>query len=625
MLKDITTPAQIRDMNIKQLQELAAEIRRKLVQTVAHNGGHLASNLGVVELTLALHSVFSCPEDKLVFDVGHQAYVHKLLTGRAQSFDTLRQAGGLSGFPRIDESEYDTFNVGHASTAISAALGMARARDLKGEKHAVVAILGDGALSGGMCYEALNDAGQSKTPLIVILNDNEMSISPNVGAMSGYLTELRQSNPYRWTKRTIRSGLDKLPLLGQPIMEFLEKTRNWMRNLVVDGQFFEALGFEYQGPIDGHDMKRLKRVFRRAYASDRPVLVHVITQKGKGYEPAEHAPDEFHGIAPFYVDSGRRINKDTPSNGQIACGLLCELAERDDRIVTVCAAMANGTGMTDFMLNYPKRFFDVGIAEEHAVTMAAGLAVSGFKPYVAIYSTFMQRAYDQILSDVCLMNLPVTLLLDRAGLVGADGATHQGVYDLSFLSSMPNMTIAAPRDMSDLMRLIQFSQSHDGPMAIRYPKDSCYMGPNMRRAEPLKLGEWELLHEGKDAIILATGCMVEVALNTAIELSGRQFECGVVDARFIKPLDEEMLQSLLGKTKLLVTLEQNSVQGGLGSMVMQRLSDWGEDFPVMAIGVPDRFIEQGTITQQLEDCEMTAEQLTTRILRRAGKGNAHGA
>ncbi len=622
MLEQITSPEQIRSMDNRQLESLAAEIRQHLIETVAKNGGHLASNLGVVELTLALHAVFDTPKDKLVFDVGHQAYVHKLLTGRFERFDTLRKAGGISGFPRPSESDYDSFSVGHASTSISAALGIARARDLLGEQSSVVAVVGDGALTGGMCYEALNDAGQSRTPLIVVLNDNEMSISRNVGALSGYLTGLRQSNPYKAFKRALRSGLDRMPLFGKPLMRFLERVRNTLRSLLVDGQFFEALGFEYQGPIDGYDIDRLKRVLKRAKAANRPVLVHVITQKGKGYIPAESDPDSFHGIAPFLVENGQTIGKSTPSCGSLVADMLSDLADQDSRVVAVCAAMASGTGLDAFREKHKTRFFDVGIAEEHAITMAAGLASKGMKPYVAIYSTFMQRAYDQILMDVCLQNLPVTLLLDRAGLSGPDGATHQGVFDLSFLSSMPGMVVVAPRDRHEIARLIALSAHHDGPMAIRYPKDCADMGPNMTRTEPLSVGEWELLNEGKDVMILAVGAMVEVALNTAIELAGKRVQCGVVDARFIKPIDEALLLQVAQSTRLIVTLEQNSEIGGLGAMVLRSLSRMDIQIETMVLGVPDRFIEHGTIAEQLEDCALTPHQLAQRILERGRQRDA---
>ncbi len=622
LLENIHSPGDIRALTEPEMDRLASEIRRELVHITSQNGGHLASNLGVVELTLALHAVFDCPKDALVFDVGHQAYVHKMLTGRFRQMDTLRQSGGIAGFPHRDESEFDVFTVGHASTAISAALGMARARDLNGDANAVVAIVGDGALTGGMCYEALNDAGQSKTQLIVVLNDNEMSISPNVGALSGYLTGLRQSNPYRAFKRGVRSALERVPHVGKPVINFLSKLRDAVRGFVVDGQFFEALGFDYMGPIDGADTERMMRVLRRAKAANKPVLVHVVTQKGKGYLPAEDRPDEFHGVAPFYIESGRQKGHGAEANGKLMAEKLADLADRDERVVAVCAAMANGTGLAAFERRHPKRFFDVGIAEEHAVTMAAGLACGGKRPYVCIYSTFMQRAYDQILMDVCLQNLPVTLLLDRAGLVGPDGSTHQGVFDLSYLSAMPNLVVAAPRDWHEFDRLLDLSLTLSGPMAIRYPKDSCDMGPNMMEKGELKVGEWDLLNEGADATILACGSMVELALAAAIELSGLGIECGVVDARFIKPLDDACLKKVDGQTGLIVTLEENARVGGFGASVLLRLSELGCATDTLVLGVPDRFIEHGQIDQQREQVGLTPTAIAQAIRQR--RGGAHG-
>ena len=446
-MREIREPSELKKMSVRELQALAGEIREEIIHTVAEQGGHLSSNLGAVELTLAVHYVFDAPEDKLIFDVGHQAYAHKLVTGRLEAFRHLRQHGGASGFPQSDESEYDAFTAGHASTAISAALGLARTRDIMhGENH-VVAIVGDGALTGGMCYEALNDAGRTNTRLIVILNDNGMSIAPNVGAMSRYLTHLRQSKRYRAVKRGIRRGLSRIPGVGIPLFHFIERLRDMLKSLLVDGKFFSALGFEYIGPIDGHDLKHMIRVLKRTKDSDQPVLVHVVTQKGHGYRPAENRPDAFHGVAPFFIDSGEvKRGERVPPCGRVAARQLAEMAETDIRICAITAAMPTGTGLNEFAKAHPDRFFDVGIAEEHAVTMAAGMAAGGMKPYVAIYSTFLERSFDQMLVDVCRNSLPVTFLIDRAGLVGADGSTHQGVYDLSYLRLMPNMIVAAPRE-----------------------------------------------------------------------------------------------------------------------------------------------------------------------------------
>ena len=616
MLESIQSPEQLKGMKIRELDALAAEIREKLLQTVSSNGGHLSSNLGVVELTIALHVVYDCPTDKLIFDVGHQAYAHKLLTGRGPRFDTLRKGGGISGFPRIEESPYDAFTTGHASTALSAALGMARARDLMGGKHNVVAVVGDGALTGGMCYEALNDAGESGTAMVVVLNDNEMSISKNVGALSGHLTTMCQSNPYRTVKHAVSVGLDKLPHVGKPILRSMERVRDSLKSLVIDDKFFSALGFEYQGPIDGHDLKRLIRVFRRAKQAGRPVLVHVVTKKGSGYEPAEDSPDLFHGVPPFDVQNGQIVKKTGMKNGQAMAAELSALADSDIRVTAITAAMPIGTGLSIFKERHPDRFFDVGIAEEHAITMAAGLAVSGMRPFVGIYSTFLQRAYDQVLMDVCLQKLPVTLLIDRAGLVGPDGVTHQGAYDMAFLRGMPGMVVCSPRDVRDLKRLVRLSLEHDGPMAIRYAQEADDMGPHMQENAPLKVGQWELLSAGEDAMILAVGRMVETALNAAIKLVGRGVRCGVIDARFIKPMDEQMLRDAATRHPLLVTLEDGIVLGGFGSAVLEKLADCGIQTDVITLGIPDRFIEQDTAAGQMADCGLTMPQVVEKVLAR---------
>lgn len=614
MLKDIHSPSQIKKMSLKELQALAEEIRETLIRTVSENGGHLASNLGMVELTLAMHYVFDCPEDKFVFDVGHQSYVHKLLTGRYEAFSTLRHQGGLSGFPNPDESECDCFVAGHASNAISAALGMARTRDIMHGENNIVAVVGDGALTGGMCYEALNDAGQSETKLIVILNDNEMSISHNVGALSQHLSRLRQSQGYAAFKRTIRRGLEKIPLIGNPLFRIVGKLRDAVKALFVDGKFFETLGFVYVGPIDGHDIKRMIRILKRAKNDNRPTLLHFVTQKGRGYKPAENAPVEFHGVAPFYIDSGRsRSGESSIGCGSVIARQLSDAAESDIRISVICAAMQNGTGMSEFAARHPDRFFDVGIAEEHAVTMAAGMASAGMKPYVAIYSTFLQRAYDQMLIDVCRCNLPVTFLIDRAGFVGADGRTHQGLYDLSFLRSMPNMVIAAPRDARDLKRLIELSIQHNGPMAIRYPKDGLDLGPGLAAQQMMNIGQWELLSDGEDVIIFAAGPMVQLAMQASIELMGRRIRAGVVDARFIKPMDEKMLLDKSKNVALVVTLEENTVCGGLGEGIVHVLSEKMPGKRCVVIAAPDEFIAHGRISQQRSRCGLSVRAVCERI------------
>ncbi len=616
LLREIQGPADIKKLSIRELTALAEEIREEIVKTVARHGGHLASNLGAVELTLALHYVFDCPDDKLVFDVGHQSYAHKILTGRLEGFrETLREEGGVSGFPRASESDCDAFTAGHASTAISAALGMARTRDVMGDDYHVVAVVGDGALTGGMCYEALNDAGQSQTRMIVIINDNEMSISHNVGAMSKYLTGLRQSRSYRAFKRGVRRGLERIPGVGAPMFRFVEKFRDWLKTPFVDGKFFDALGFRYIGPLDGHDLKTLIRIFRRAKEDKGPQILHVVTVKGKGYMPAESHPDAYHGVAPFLVETGEMRGEKSVSCGRVAAAELAALAENDIRICTVTAAMPSGTGMEVFGKAHPGRLYDVGIAEEHAVTMAAGMAASGMKPYVAVYSTFLQRAFDQIATDVCIGALPVTFLIDRAGLVGADGVTHQGVFDLGYLSMLPNMVVAAPRDVRDLKRLVRLSAEYDGPMAIRYPKDGEDLGANMESHKPFQIGEWEILTSGEDVMFLAVGRMVQSAMNASIELMKRGVRAGVVDARFVKPMDEQVLRQAL-KARLLVTAEENVLSGGLGERVLAWLAENAPGHEALTLAVPDRFVEHASMESQLRQCGLDAHGLAESVLAR---------
>ena len=623
LLEQIHEPADLRKLSVKQLKALADELRTEIVNVVSERGGHLASNLGAVELTIAIHYVFDTPSDKLIMDVGHQSYAHKLLTGRYDRFRTLRQKGGLSGFPQMDESEYDAFTAGHASTAISAALGMARTRDIMHGDYDVVALVGDGALTGGMCFEALNDAGQSNTRMIVVLNDNDMSIAPNVGAVSRYLTRMRLSKGYIAMKRGVRSRLERLPKIGPPLYRFLEKLRNLVRSLFVDDKFFEALGFKYMGPVDGHDLKQLIRVLKRARNYDEPQLIHVVTQKGRGYRPAEDHPMRFHGIAPFYIESGAKKSDSDTASGTIVARQLIDMADSDIRICAITAAMPSGTGMDAFQKAHPDRFFDVGIAEEHAVTMAAGMASQGMKPYVAIYSTFLQRAYDQIMMDVCRNSLPVTFLIDRAGLVGEDGATHQGVFDLSYLRSIPGLVVAAPRDVRDLRQLVSLSRELNGPMAIRYPRACEDLGPAIQSQRAFEIGSWELLSAGSDVMIFAVGQMVQTAMQAAIELMGKGISAGVVDARFVAPMDHELLARQARAVRLVVTAEQNVLAGGFGEGVLDALSRQDIGTPVLTLGVPDRFIEHATIAQQLEACGLTPMAMARSIqdrLKAMGEG-----
>ena len=616
LLEQIHDSSDLKKLNLKQLKQLAGELRQEIIHVVSESGGHLASNLGIVELTIALHYVLDTPDDKLFMDVGHQSYAHKLLTGRYKRFNTLRQQNGLSGFPQADESEYDSFTAGHASTAISAALGVVRTRDIMHGEYEVVAVVGDGALTGGMCYEALNDAGQSGTRMIVILNDNDMSIAENVGAVSSYLTRLRQSKGYLAVKQGVRRRLEGKNRFATGVYHLLEKLRNVVRSLFVDGEFFEALGFKYIGPVDGHDLKQLIRVLKRTRDDHLPQLIHVVTRKGRGYEPAEDHPDVFHGVAPFYIDSGKSKGEAAISSGKIVVRRLVELAQNDIRICAITAAMPGGTCMEGFQKAYPDRFFDVGIAEEHAVVMAAGMASQGMKPYVAIYSTFLQRAYDQILMEVCRNNLPVTFLIDRAGLVGEDGATHQGVFDLSYLRSMPGMVIAAPRDVRDLKMMIDLSQDVSAPMAIRYPKNCEDMGPGIQSQRSFKIGEWELLSAGKDVMIFAVGHMVSLAMQACIELMGKGISAGVVDARFVAPMDDRLLLEQAGRVRLAVTLEENVVAGGFGEGVLGVLSRSGVATPVLTMGVPNRFISHATIDQQMAECRLTAADIAWRVQKR---------
>ncbi len=605
LLQNKDFPAALKGMSEAELEELAQEIRRELIETVSRNGGHLASNLGAVELTIALHRVFDSPKDRFVFDVGHQAYVHKLLTGRADRFATLRQKGGLSGFPSLRESEHDSFTAGHASTAISAALGLARARDLQGQDHHVVAVVGDGALTGGMCYEALNDAGHSGTRLIVVINDNEMSISRNVGAVSEHLTQLRQSASYLHAKSRLRAALERVPRA----LHFLERLRDSLKALLVGDRFFEALGFSYSGPINGHDIAALERALNVAKRSSRPVVLHVVTSKGHGYMPAEAHPDSYHGVAPYYAESN---GSGGVSAGKAAVEHLAERALTNEKICMVGAAMPSGTGMDVFAKRFPKRAFDVGIAEEHAVESAAGMAAAGMRPYVAIYSTFLQRAYDQMLTDICLPRLPVTFLLDRAGLVGEDGATHQGVFDLTYLRSMPGMTVAAPSSIADLRRMLTLSETETAPMAIRYPKKLPEALPGEKEAGEFGVGQGRFLREGADVAIVAIGSAVSDALAAAEILEKRGIHAAVADARFAKPLDERLLRKAAAEDRPVLTVEENTALGGFGAAVLAFFSANGIGVRTAVAAVPDRFIPHATIAQQKSDLRLDAEGIAER-------------
>lgn len=609
VLERIHSSEDVKRLSSKELSVLAQELRARIIDSVSRNGGHLASNLGVVELTIALHRAFDFPKDALIFDVGHQCYAHKLLTGRADSFDTLRQFGGLAGFPRREESPYDAFDTGHASTAISAAAGMARARDLVGGSQSVVAVVGDGALTGGMCYEALSDAGSSKLRMIVVLNDNGMSISRNVGAVSRYLTHMRSSKGWFEAKHVVGDFLRRIPVVGNSLHAFFQRIKNSLRNIFVQDRLFDSLGFHYLGPVDGRDITGLERLFRRARQLDEPVLIHVVTKKGRGYSQAESDPTRLHGTPPFDVHTGEPLSPAGKSMGKAAGDALCAMAAADSRIVAVTAAMTGSTGLGEFASRYPDRLYDVGIAEEHAVTMAAGLAAGGARPFVAIYDSFLQRAYDQILLDVCEQHLPVCFLVDRAGLI-EDGVTHQGVYGNAFLTQMPGLTVLNAATCDELQAMIRYALTLDAPVAIRYGKtetENVAVWPREKPYAPM----WPLLRTGDDLAILACGAMVGQAMRAAELLDQQSLRCAVYAADCIQPLDESVLNQL--KDSKLVTLEEGVVSGGLSSLVPAWRAAHGVCKPLLTLGVEGLCATQGDHTLQLRAQGLDAESVARRI------------
>ena len=615
ILSTIHGPDDVKKLSAAQCEALAKEIRQTIIDTVSRQGGHLASNLGDVELTIALHRAFNSPVDKLLFDVGHQTYAHKLLTGRQEMFSSLRSYQGMSGFPCHAESEHDLFDTGHSSTAISMGLGLARARDLRHEDYHVVSVVGDGALTGGMCYEALNDAGDGKTRLIVVLNDNEMSISKNVGALSDYFKHLRASASWYGGKKHIKHRLQSIPLLGKPVAGLIEKAKNMIKSVVTEGELFEALGFRYLGPFDGHNIDEMTRVFEEAkQICDTPLLIHVITRKGNGYDLAERQPEKFHGVAPFRVENGLKRNQSSKeSAAQVAGNALCALAAQDERVVAITAAMAGGTGLSGFAKTYPDRFFDVGIAEQHAVSMAAGLARAGVRPYFAVYSTFLQRAYDQIVHDVCLQNLPVTILSDHVSLVGDDGKTHHGVLSVPMLLSIPNLTLLAPRDTDGIRASLGLSLGVNGPCVIQYPKDGIEPYAKDIMDEPLAVGKWQTLREGKHCTILAYGRMVKHAMEAADMLEKEGLHVGVIDAWSLKPMDMDCLRALFERKARIVTIEEGELIGGFGSEIARLCAAHGALQPAAILGLPNRFIAPGTVDQLLEECGLTSAQIAQRI------------
>ena len=615
ILDTINSPADVKALSMEELKQLAEEIRQLLISVIAKTGGHLAPNLGVVELTLALHRVFSTPEDKIVFDVGHQAYIHKIITGRREQFPTLRQYGGLSGFPKRSESAHDAFGTGHSSTSISAALGMAVARDIKQQDYNVIAVIGDGSMTGGMAFEALNNAGTLHKRMIVVLNDNEMSISKNVGAMSEYLYHLRTGETYNKIKHDLEGWLKNMDF-GSDVLKALRRLKGSVKYLMVPTSIFEELGFTYLGPIDGHDLPTLIEVMQAAKKIDGPVLVHVLTKKGKGYKPAEESPNKFHGTGPFEIATGKKItNPNAPVTYTEVFGkALTELANEDKDIIGITAAMPDGTGLSTFAKAHPTRFFDVGIAEQHAVTSAAGAAAAGLKPVAAIYSTFLQRAYDSVLHDICMQKLHVTLCLDRAGLVGDDGYTHHGVFDYAYLRSMPEMTVMAPKDENELRHMLKTAVDFDGPVSLRYPRGS---GVGVDITEPMQalpIGKAEVLREGRDVSIWAIGSMVQSAAQAAEKLAEQGISAGVVNMRFVKPLDKELLLAQAKEYGKIVTLEEGVLQGGVGSAVLETLNEAQllTKCQVLTLGIPDEFVLHGDKKLLFKDLGLDVDAIVAK-------------
>ncbi len=613
VLDRINQANDIKYLSEAQLEELPSEIRQFLIEHIAKTGGHLASNLGVVELTMALHLVLNFPEDKLIWDVGHQSYTHKILTGRKWEFEHLRQLDGMSGFPKRSESDCDAFDTGHSSTSISAGLGYARARDLLGEDYHVVSVIGDGALTGGPAFEALNNAAELHTNMIIVLNDNKMSISENVGGLSQHLASLRTAEAYQEFKSGVHSSLERLPY-GERVVRRIRKTKSSLKQLLIPGMIFENMGITYLGPVDGHNLTDMVRILREAKKVNGAVVVHVQTEKGRGYEPAEEHPDRFHGTGPFDIPSGQPlVKKDKPNYTDVFSTVICKIAAKDDSVVAITAAMADGTGLKRFRAEYPARFFDVGIAEGHAVTFAAGLAAAGLHPVFAVYSSFLQRGFDQIVHDVCMQNLPVVFAIDRAGLVGADGETHQGVFDLSFLGMIPNMTVLAPKNKWELADMLRFAFRQDGPVALRYPRGQAYAGLKEHRA-PIVCGKSEWIYEERQIAIFAVGNMMEEAVKVHELLHEQGYDCSLINVRFVKPLDKEALRKAAEEHLLIVTMEENILRGGFGYAAAAYLSAADETVKVLHFGIDDQFVQHGTVSQLHARIGLDAESMTDKIL-----------
>lgn len=608
ILEQINSPEDLRRLKMVEKKTLCNEIRNEIIDVTSKNGGHVASNLGVVELTVVLHSVFNTPKDKIIWDVGHQCYVHKILTGRRQEFKTIRQLGGISGFPKICESEYDNFNTGHSSTSISVATGMARARDILKEDYEVIAVIGDGSLTGGMALEALNDAGSSKTNIKVILNDNEMSISKNVGGIPLYLSKIRTKTGYTRSNRKIKQITNKIPFIGKPIVSFAHYTKQIIKRAVIHNMYFEDIGFKYLGPVDGHDIKKLEDILERSKKIKGPVLIHVVTKKGKGYKLAEENPDKFHGVSAYNKETGE--TKKDKDYSKVFGNRLIELARKDEKIVAVTAAMRDGTGLKEFAKEFPDRFFDVGIAEQHALGLIAGMAKAGLKPVLPIYSSFLQRGYDQIVHDIALSNIPVTVCIDRAGIVGNDGETHQGLLDLSFLSSIPNVVVMAPKNFEELEKMLEFGLNLNKPVFIRYPRGGeNYQFENTKNIE---FGKAELIQEGTDLSLIAIGKMVGRAKEVANLLSEKSIE--IINARFLKPLDKKTILKSIEKTGQVITLEDNLLKGGLGSAVIESVNNSRlKNIKVQTFGYNDIFVEHGKVKEVEEKYGLTAEKISENV------------
>ena len=613
VLDKINKVNDIKDIPKEEYDELADEIRNFLIEIISKNGGHLASNLGVVELTMALHLALDLPEDKIIFDVGHQSYTHKILTGRKEGFDELRSYGGMSGFPKRRENECDCFDTGHSSTSISAGLGIVTANEIMRKKGTVVSVIGDGALSGGMAYEGLNNAARLKRNFIIILNDNNMSISENVGGMSTYLSNLRAGEAYNELKNGVVDVLNKIPAIGGKLVTKIRKTKSSIKQLVIPGMLFEDMGITYLGPVDGHNINQLVKIISEAKKLDHAVLIHVITKKGKGYIPAEKHPSSFHGVEPFNIQTGLPLTKkEKPTYTDVFAKGIVKLAKEDEAVAAITAAMPDGTGLKKFMQTYPERFFDVGIAEEHAVTYAAGLAAAGMKPYVAIYSSFLQRAYDQILHDVCIQDLPVIFMVDRAGLVGADGETHQGIFDLSYLSNIPNMNIFAPKNRYELAAVIEYSRNFNHPLAIRYPRGTAYDGLKEFNS-PIEYGKSEIIYKEKDIALLAVGSMVEVAIEIREALKEKGYSVSLINARFVKPVDEKLLENLNENHRLIVTMEENVLNGGFGERVLRITRDMNLKYKVINVAIPNVYVEHGNIEILKSEIGLDKETILNKI------------